>query len=149
MESRRTRYKTGVYGKEDIDLVSLLQDFIDKKFNGEVGALAIFIGKVKGFSVEGIDVSHLEIETYKEHADKTLEKICEEVRERHRLAYAGIWHLIGRFNIGEPIVIVVAAGKSRKEVFKALPELVERYKKEPALFKKEVYIDGSYRWLEE
>lgn len=149
MESGKVRYKVGVYNKEDIDLASLLQDFIDEKFNGEVGALAIFVGKVKSSSIQDVKVSHLEIETYKEHADRTLEKICNEIKEKHGLAYAGIWHLIGRFNIGEPLVLVVAAGRSRKEVFNALPELVERYKKEPALFKKEVYIDGSYRWLEE
>lgn len=143
------RYKVGIYNKEDINLASLLQDLLDEKFNGEIGALAIFIGKVKSSSIEGIEVSHLEIEAYKQHADKTIEKICEEVRMSNGLAYAGIWHLIGRFGIGEPIVLVVAAGRSRREVFNALPVLVERYKKEPALFKKEVYIDGSYRWLEE
>jgi molybdopterin synthase catalytic subunit len=149
MESSGIRYKVGVYDKEDIDLTVLLQQFLEEKFNGEVGALAIFIGKVKSFSREGVEVSHLEIETYREHANKTLEKICSEVREKHGLVYAGIWHLIGRFKIGEPLVLVIAAGRSREEVFKALPELVERYKKEPALFKKEVYTDGSYRWIEE
>lgn len=149
MKSDKIMYKPGVYGKEDIDLNVLFQHFLDTGFDNEVGALAVFIGKVKSSSREGVRVSYLEIETYKEHADKTLEKICREVKEKHGLAYAGIWHLIGKFTIGEPLVMVIAAGRSREEVFRALPELVERYKKEPALFKKEVYVDGSYRWLEE
>lgn len=149
METRKTRYRVGVHGKEEIDLVSLLQEFLNEEFNGGVGALAIFIGKVKSSSREGEKVSYLEIEAYKEHADKTLEKICHEVREKHGLVDAGIWHLIGRFKVGEPLVLVATAGRSREEVFRALTELVERYKREPALFKKEVYVDGSYRWLEE
>ena len=43
--------------------------------------------------------------------------------------------------------MVAVAGRSRKEVYPALREAVERYKHEPALFKKEVYVDGTYSWI--
>ncbi|MCS7125416.1 MAG: molybdenum cofactor biosynthesis protein MoaE [Aigarchaeota archaeon] len=149
MEVRSFKYKVGVYEKDELDLSTLFQEFLNQSFNGEVGATLIFIGRVKSLSKENVKVSHLEIEAYKEYADRTISNICREVKEKYSLSYAGIWHLIGRFEVGEPLVVVLAAGRSREEVFNALRELVERYKKEPPLFKKEVYIDGSYSWLEE
>ncbi|MEN2973975.1 MAG: molybdenum cofactor biosynthesis protein MoaE [Candidatus Caldarchaeales archaeon] len=149
MVVRGFKYKVGVYEKDKLNLNDLFQEILDVGFEGEAGATVIFIGRVKSLSRKGVNVSHLEIEAYKEYADRIIERICLDVREKYSLAYAGIWHLIGRFEVGEPLVVVVAAGRGREETFKALTELVDRYKKEPPLFKKEVYIDGSYSWLEE
>lgn len=59
-----------------------------------------------------------------------------------------IYHLIGEFQIGEPIVLVAVGGPRRENVFSAMKESVKRYKTEPALFKKEVYIDGSHEWVD-
>jgi len=142
-------YKPGVYEKSEIDFREIFREILSKNFNGGLGAVAIFLGKVKGVGRDGKSVSYLEIESYKQHADKTLHKICDEVKVKYGLSFAGIWHLIGRFEIGEPLVFVIASGRSRSQVFRALEELVERYKREPAIFKKEVYVDGSYTWIEE
>jgi molybdopterin synthase catalytic subunit len=45
------------------------------------------------------------------------------------------------------VVLVLVASPRRKQGFVALRDAVERYKKEPALFKKEVYEDGSSSWI--
>jgi molybdopterin synthase catalytic subunit len=45
------------------------------------------------------------------------------------------------------VVFVLVAGVNRKEVFPALQEAVERYKREPALWKREVYVDGTQEWI--
>ena len=58
-----------------------------------------------------------------------------------------LYHFIGEFAIGEPIVFVIAGGRHRDETIKAVQEVIIRYKKEPALWKKEVYIDGTHEWL--
>lgn len=141
--------KPGVYGKNELRLGEVARQVVDAYVEEAVGAVALFVGKVKAEGRDGKKVSRLEIEAYKEHADKAIARICSETQEKYGLRFAGVWHLIGVFKVGDPLVLVAAAGKSRREVFQALVEMVERYKREPALFKKEIYVDGSYRWLEE
>ncbi|MCL7387803.1 MAG: molybdenum cofactor biosynthesis protein MoaE [Thaumarchaeota archaeon] len=138
----------GVYGKEELDLWKLLSRMQDALVGGSSGAVASFLGIVKSIGSNGKRVEHLEIEAYDRHANPTIQRICEETREKFGLEFVGIWHLKGRFKVGEPLVLVVVAGKSRKEVFQALEEAVNRYKTEPALFKKEAYEDGTYAWLD-
>jgi len=58
-----------------------------------------------------------------------------------------IVHALGSFSAGEPVVMVIVASARRNQGFLALRDAVERYKKEPALFKKEVYRDGSSSWI--
>ncbi|MEM2910564.1 MAG: molybdenum cofactor biosynthesis protein MoaE [Nitrososphaerota archaeon] len=137
----------GVYGKEELDLWGLLSRMQDALSVGGSGAVVSFLGIVKSVGSNGKRVDHLEIDAYERHANPIIQRICEETREKFGLEFVGIWHLKGRFKVGEPLVLVVVIGKSRKEVFPALEEAVVRYKTEPALFKKEAYEDGTYAWL--
>lgn len=137
----------GVYGRDEIDLWEMLSRMQGMFSGGSSGALVSFLGIVKSVGSNGKRVEHLEIEAYERQANPTIQRICEETKEKFGLEFVGIWHLKGRFRAGEPLVLVVVAGKSRKEVFPALEEAVVRYKTEPALFKKEAYDDGTYAWL--
>jgi molybdopterin synthase catalytic subunit len=87
------------------------------------------------------------IESYEKHANGVLQKICQEVKEKYSLTDILIVHGVGSFSAGEPVVMVLVASPRRKFGFQALTEAVERYKKEPALFKKEIYKDGSSEWI--
>ena len=87
------------------------------------------------------------MESYEEHANRTINQICKEVNKKFKTNFVTICHFIGEFETGEPIVFAAVGGKHRKESFLALEEAVERYKKEPALFKKEVYLDGTQKWM--
>jgi len=136
----------GVYHKEKFNLLETLSEFL-KEVSPIDGAVASFIGLVKSVSDLGKDVSELEVESYVEHATPTIRRICEEVSAKYQVSRVLIYHLMGRFGIGEPLVLVLVSGRSRNNVFPALQEAVERYKREPALFKKEVFIDGSSRWV--
>lgn len=137
----------GVYEKEELDLWKLIPRIQDLFSSGSSGAVVSFLGIVKSIGSNGKMVECLEIEAYERHANPVIRAICEETKEKFSLEFVGIWHLKGSFNVGEPLVLVVVAGKSRKEVFSALEEVVNRYKTEPALFKKEVYKDGTHVWL--
>ena len=141
-------YRPGVYEKGEIEFLNLFREVLERCSDGRVGALTFYIGIVKERGKEEKKVIELEIESYKEQANKAIERICIEEKEKHGVEFVGVWHLIGKFGVGEPLVLVAVAGESRKEVFPALRETVERYKKEPALFKKEVYEDGSHKWIE-
>lgn len=141
--------KPGVYSLDSLRMNEIISALSEIYTDGRSGAVALYLGVARSESIYGKKVKHLEIEAYEENANLEIEKICREVREKHSIIYVGIWHLKGLFNPGEPIVLVAAAGGHREPVFRALREAVERYKREPALFKKEVYLDGTHSWITE
>jgi len=136
----------GVYSKHEFNLIDVISRFL-KEVSPTDGAVASFIGLVKSVSELGKDVSEIEMESYVEHATPTIRKICEELKAKYQVSSVLIYHLTGKFDVGEPLVLVLVSGVSRSNVFPALQEAVERYKREPALFKKEVFVDGSSRWV--
>ena len=122
-----------------------LNDLVDKvksvpKFE-EAGALAIFIGVVRGKTETGETVEKLEIEAYEEKADEVLGNICEDLKKKEGIIDIQIHHFLGEFDVGEELVYVLVAGGHRNNVFSVLKEAVERYKKEAPIFKKEYIID--------
>ena len=138
---------SGVYKKEDLDLVRELSEIVTSDFSGKVGAFLVFIGVVRGDGKESKQVAKLEMESYEEHANNKIRKICTEVKKKYGVELVSIQHLLGQFNVGEPVVLVIVAGARREKVFLAMEESVRRYKSEPALFKKEIYLDGKHDWI--
>ena len=138
----------GVYERGKIDLLKILCALSSVYSSGKIGAVATFLGVARKTSRSGRDVSYVEMEAYEENANLEIARICREVAEKHSLEYVGVWHLLGRFYPGEPIVLVATAGSRRRNVLQGLDETVERYKHEPAIFKREVYVDGTYIWVE-
>jgi len=128
-----------------------LQDLLNlARSNPEVekgGAIATFTGIVRGYTHDGREVQKLEIEAYEEEANRALARISEELCSRSGVIDVLIHHLVGEFYVGEDLVYVVVVGKSRKDVFQALEEAVERYKKEAAVWKKEYLKDGTSSWI--
>ena len=139
----------GVYKKDSLNLLEILARVDLIYSSGRDGAVASYIGVARNTSREGKAVSYVEIEAYEENANLEISKICRELADKYELSNVGIWHLTGKFMPGEPIVLVVVAGRRRAAVLEGLKEAIERYKTEPAIFKKEVYPDGTHRWVEE
>lgn len=139
--------RPGVYAASELEISQLLSHLSSLYESGRVGAVAVFLGVARADGSGGRKVAHLEIEAYEENANIEIERICREVSEKHGVSYVGIWHLYGRFRPGEPVVLVAVSARHRSEAFNALREAVERYKTEPALFKKEVYEDGTHAWI--
>ncbi|MEM0440321.1 MAG: molybdenum cofactor biosynthesis protein MoaE [Candidatus Caldarchaeum sp.] len=138
----------GVYARGRLDFRKLFDSVLSFVSDGSCGAAAFFIGIVKRAGKGAFPVDQVVMESYEEHANKALKRICDEVAAEYGLKFVGIWHLVGSFTVGEPVVFVCAAGEHRDEVFRGLRTAVERYKREPALFKKEVYVDGTSAWME-
>ncbi len=103
----------------------------------KVGAIASFVGTVRGETLRGEAVKGLELDAYDEKADEILEKICTDLKARKGIVDVQIHHFTGKFDLGEDLVYVVVAGGHRKDVFSVLEEAVDRYKKEAPIFKKE------------
>lgn len=138
--------KGEVHRKGEITLQNVIDEIKKNPRISEVGAIACFVGIVRGVGKDGGRVEKLEFEAYEEQANEILSKICEETIEKYDVVDVHIHHNIGTLNVGEDIVYVVVAGGHRQEVFQALREAVERFKKEAPIWKKEYTDKGSY-WI--
>ena len=122
-----------------------LQDLLNStkaspKFHN-AGAIAIFIGVVRGKTQTSETVKKLELEAYEEKANEAINSICKDLRKKEGIVDVQIHHFIGDFNVGEDLVYVLVAGSHRCSVFPVLEEAVERYKSEVPIFKKEYVTD--------
>lgn len=113
----------------------------------------MFIGVVRGETLQGEKVQKLMLEAYEERANEVLAKICSDLRKKPGIVDVQIHHLLGEFSVGEDLVYVLVAGSHRQDVFPILEEAVERYKREAPIFKKEYVTtakgEKSVYWVEE
>lgn len=139
--------RVGIDRKGEISLQDLITCVKNNPEIGKSGAIVTFTGIVRGFTHDGREVDKLELEAYDEEAEKALVKISDDLRRKPGIVDVLIHHLTGTFVVGEEMVYVVVAGTSRKNVFPALIEAVERYKHEAAIWKKEYLKDGTSHWI--
>lgn len=130
----------GVHRRESFALADMMKEAKKKPNFHDAGAVATFVGVVRGFNSKGEQVQKLELEAYEEKANETLESICDSLRKKPGIVDVQIHHMLGEFKVGEDIVYVLVAGSHRKEVFSVLEDAVERYKNEAPIFKKEYVI---------
>ena len=127
----------GIHKKDAFSLSELLKSVKERSDFHKAGAIATFVGVVRGTSLDGENVNGLELEAYEEQANKVLGGICEDLKKREGVVDVQIHHFVGEFNVGEDLVYVIVAGGHRQNVFGVLQEAVERYKSEAPVFKKE------------
>jgi len=131
----------GVHPKGTLLLSDLLESVKERPDYYKVGAMALFIGVVRGETKKGEQVKRLRLEAYDEKADEILEKICKDLKSKKGVVDVQIHHFTGDFDLGEDLVYVLVAGGHRQNVFPVLQEAVEGYKKEAPIFKKEYAKD--------
>jgi molybdopterin synthase catalytic subunit len=145
--------QTGVHEKGTFNIQDLLRKTKKNPEFAKAGAIAVFIGVVRGENPEGKRVVNLTLEAYEEKANEVLAAISQELSEKPGIVDVQIHHLLGEFNVGEDVVYVSVAGSHREEVFSVLREAVERYKKEAPVFKKEKIVTAkgteSEYWVSE
>jgi molybdopterin synthase catalytic subunit len=145
--------RCGIHRKGTLKLEDILTSVKQHPDYNKIGAIAFFVGTVRGESLMGETVQALELEAYNEKADEILENICKDLKAQKGIVDVQIHHFTGKFDLGEDLVYVVVAGGHRKDVFPVLEEAVERYKKEAPIFKKEYVKDekGELRsyWVSE
>jgi molybdopterin synthase catalytic subunit len=127
-----------------VDLPDLLRR-LRKDLGEEAGAIGCFVGVVRALSSKGEKVKHLSYEAA-EDAAKKLEEIASEVERQPNIKRVMIHHVVDQLKPGENAIYVLVAGKKREDVFKALPEVMNRAKKDVPIWKKEVIENGKY-WI--
>ena len=133
--------KSGIHKKGSFALIDLIKSVKGEQTFRKAGAIALFIGVVRGETPKGEKVQKLELEAYEEEANKVLSNICNDLERREGIVDVQIHHLVGEFRVSEDLVYVLVAGAHRENVFPVLKEAVERYKGEAPIFKKEYVID--------
>lgn len=143
----------GIHKKGEFSLSELLNSMKTASNFQEAGAIATFVGVVRGTTLEGKNVDSLELEAYEEQSNKILGKICEDLKKKKGIVDVQIHHFVGKFKVGEDLVYVVVAGGHRRNVFRVLQDAVERYKNEAPIFKKEYTLDKTGKresyWINE
>ncbi len=142
-----TQIKSGIYEKDEISLSSILFSLKSHPKIKETGSILTFTGIVRNTSKDGKLIRKLEIDAYEELANRSINKICKEIKEIPGIVDIIIIHFKGVFDIKDELVHVIVSSSHREEGFRALRLAVENYKKEIAVWKKEVFLDGSSEWV--
>ena len=131
-----------------VQIQSLIDNVSKKKDFPAAGAIFTFTGTVRNSSLDNDKkVIAIEIDAWEEKAISSLNKICTDLKEKHKLIDIKIWHAVGKLELTDDIVYVVLASVHRKEGIKALDEAIDAYKHLSPIWKKEIYEDGSFEWI--
>jgi molybdopterin synthase catalytic subunit len=125
---------------------------------GEVGAVASFVGLVRGAvnkSVAGenaaaadSDIAALELEHYPGMTEHSIAEIVAQAEQRWSLSNVRVIHRIGRLNVGDRIVFVGAASKHRGDAFAACEFIMDYLKSRAPFWKKEWTRQGQPHWVD-
>ena len=113
---------------------------------GEDGAVVVFEGAVRN-NTKGRPTTHLEYECYEALAIEQMARIGREVAAQFPIGRIGMIHRLGRLEVGEASVAVVATAPHRRPAFEAALEGINRLKREVPIWKKEFFADGA-AWVE-
>jgi len=112
----------------------------------EDGAVVTFEGITRN-NTKGRATRYLEYECYEAMAIKTMAQIGCEIAHAMQIGRIGMIHRLGRVEIGEASVVVVAAAPHRKPAFEAALEGINRLKRLVPIWKKEYFADGEV-WVD-
>ena len=112
----------------------------------DCGAIATFVGTTRVDESGGNVVEYLEYEAYRPMAERKLEQIGAEIKERWVVGHVSIVHRIGRVDPGEASVAIVVSSPRRGPAFEASRYAIERIKEIVPIWKREVWSDG-YVWV--
>jgi len=110
------------------------------------GAIVTFQGVVRN-NTSGRPTLRLEYEGYEQMALRTMADIGRDVAGRFAISRIAMVHRLGRLEIGEASVMVVAVAPHRRPAFEAALEGIDRIKKLVPVWKKEFFDDGEV-WVE-
>ena len=118
-----------------------------KKVSRNIGGITTFLGTGRELS-KGENISKLDFEHYPKMAEKKLEEIRIQAIKDYGIIEMIIVHRIGEIDIGENIVLIVAAGEHRKETFKACEWAIAELKRTTPIWKRETTSTGEV-WVQD
>jgi molybdopterin synthase catalytic subunit/molybdopterin converting factor small subunit len=110
------------------------------------GAVVTFEGIVRD-NTKGRRTLYLEYEGYEAMAVQVMEKLGAEITVAHAIGRIAMVHRLGRMEVGEASVVIVASAPHRRPAFEAALEAIDRLKRTVPIWKKEYFEDGAV-WVD-
>jgi molybdopterin synthase catalytic subunit len=141
-------------GPGSTDLVALSPEPLDAAAavafvtDPRAGGVAVFLGTTRSERrPDGIELLALDYDAYPEMAAAQLNDLAARARGRWPVVKLALLHRTGRVALGEPSVVVAVSTPHRADAFEACRWLIDTLKSEAAIWKKEVWADGSDSWV--
>ena len=113
------------------------------------GGIALFLGTTRSEkNAQGHDLQSLDYEAYHEMAFPQLQTLAQAARSQWPIVKQVILHRIGRVALAEPSVLIAVASPHRHEAFSAARFIIDAIKADVAIWKKEIWSDGSGTWVQ-
>lgn len=120
----------------------------EHQLNTETGAHSLFLGQVRADQKDKSKVTNITYSCYEEMAEKEFEKIKLDAMKLYKLQNIYILHSLGEVRTGEVSMLVMVTSAHRENCLEALKFIVNEIKTKVPVWKKEIYEDGSFRWVE-
>ena len=129
---------------EPIDLAPVIQHVKDPS----AGGVAMFLGTTRAeTSPTGQILQALDYTAYHAMALGQMQSLADQAREKWPVVRLALLHRTGRVALGEPSVIIAVCCPHRGEAFDACRWLIDTLKADVAIWKKEIWQDGSATWV--
>jgi molybdopterin synthase catalytic subunit len=109
------------------------------------GAIVTFIGTTREHN-EGRRVLALSYEAYTGMAEKELERVGREAKQRWNIEKIAIVHRVGRVDIAQASVAIAVSAAHRNDAFEACRFAIEEIKRSVPIWKKELF-EGGELWI--
>jgi molybdopterin synthase catalytic subunit len=123
-----------------------VRELVCRMQEGSDGAVVTFEGVVRN-NTKGRPTLYLDYECYEAMAIRIMVDLGRDIVSTHAISRLAMVHRLGRMEIGEASVVIVAAAPHRKPAFDAALDGINRLKKTVPIWKKEYFADGEV-WVE-
>jgi molybdopterin synthase catalytic subunit len=122
---------------------------IDFVSDPRAGGIAIFLGTTRfEKNAQSQDLTALDYQAYLEMAVPQLQTLAQASRSQWPIIKQVILHRIGRVELAQPSVLIAVASPHRHEAFAACQFIIDAIKADVAIWKKEIWSDGSGTWVQ-
>ena len=116
--------------------------------NQASAAIAVFLGRMRGQSLQGETLQAMELEHYPGMCEAQLHQLATSQSAAHAVDAVLLRHRVGTVLPGEALVLLAVAAPQRGAAQRCCQELLEAIKHEAPFWKKEITAAGSCRWVE-
>src|SRR5206468_11274112 len=111
------------------------------------GGIDVCLGTTRAETQQGRALLALDYDAYGEMALGQMRELARGARERWPVRRLAILHRTGRVAVGEPSVVIAVSTPHRAQSFEACRWIIDTLKADVAIWKKEVWADGTATWV--
>lgn len=116
----------------------------------EAGGINVFLGTTRNerHPQSNHPLAALDYEAYPALATRQLADLAKRARQQWPILNLAILHRTGRVPPAQPSVVIAVSTPHRAQSFEAARFLIDTLKSEVAIWKKEVWSDGTTTWVD-